>query len=191
MLVIRLARTGKKKQAYYRLVVADKRRAVSAKFIEILGNYDPHVKKLSVNAEKLNEYIKKGAQPSNTVAKLLAKEKFELPKWVKIQEKVKKKKTKGKAEAKPQVEKADEKTETEDTQKDESKAEEKGSQPTADQSKVEKTEGDKPAKEPDEKPKEKAEQSEPPAENADENNKNPQKKEGDGKDSEPNIKSDK
>jgi len=192
LLVVRLARTGKKKQAYYRLVVADKRRAVSAKFIEILGNYDPHEKKLSVNAEKLNEYIKKGAQPSNTVARLLVKEKFALPKWVKIQEKVKKKKTKGKnadiadktqtnadnKEAKPQAEKADEKTEIEDTQKDEDKTEEKRSQPMADQPKVEKPKEDKSVEKSDEKSKERVEQSETPAENADnDKNKSSQEKE--------------
>lgn len=87
LLVIRLARTGKKKQAYFRIVVADKRRAVTSKFIEILGNYDPHAKKLSLNQEKLEEYIKNGAQPSNSVAKLLAKEGLKLPKWVNITEK--------------------------------------------------------------------------------------------------------
>ena len=87
MLVIRLARTGKKKQAYFRIVVADKRRAVGAKFVEILGNYNPHQKKLELNQEKLNEYMKNGAQPSNTLAKILKKEGIKLPKWVCITEK--------------------------------------------------------------------------------------------------------
>lgn len=109
MLTIRLARTGKKKQAYFRVVVADSRCAVGAKFIEIVGNYDPHKKKLSVDSEKLDAYIKNGAQPSNTLAKLLVKEGFKLPKWVKIKEKVKKKKEKGKAEPKTQIEKTDKK----------------------------------------------------------------------------------
>ena len=86
MLVIRLARTGKKKQAYFRIVVADKRRAVGAKFVEILGNYNPHQKKLELNQEKLNEYMKNGAQPSNTLAKILKKEGVKLPKWVYITE---------------------------------------------------------------------------------------------------------
>lgn len=87
MLVIRLARTGKKKQAFFRIVVADKRRAVGAKFVEILGNYNPHAKKLELNQERLNEYMKNGAQPSNTLAKILKKEGFKLPKWVCITEK--------------------------------------------------------------------------------------------------------
>lgn len=87
MLVIRLARTGKKHQAYYRIVVADKRSAVGSKFIEILGNYDPHAKKLSIDKEKLNTYLTNGAQPSNSVAKIFKTEKVEMPKWVKITEK--------------------------------------------------------------------------------------------------------
>jgi small subunit ribosomal protein S16 len=87
LLVIRLARTGKRHQAYFRIVVADKRRAVGSKFVEILGNYDPHAKKLSLNTDKLKEYMKNGAVPSNTVAKLLKLEKVEMPKWVKITEK--------------------------------------------------------------------------------------------------------
>lgn len=86
MLVIRLARTGKKKQAYFRIVVAEKQRAVSAKFVEILGNYNPHEKKLVINKEKLEEYLKNGAQPSNTLAKVLKKEGIKLPKWVEITE---------------------------------------------------------------------------------------------------------
>lgn len=87
MLVIRLARTGKKKQAYFRVVVAQKERAVGAKFIEILGNYNPHQKKLEIDKEKLEKYLSNGAQPSNTLASILKKEKIELPKWVKIKEK--------------------------------------------------------------------------------------------------------
>lgn len=86
MLVIRLARTGKKKQAYFRVVVAEKERAVGAKFIEILGNYNPHEKKLEINKERLEKYLSNGAQPSNTLAIILKKEKIEMPKWVKIKE---------------------------------------------------------------------------------------------------------
>lgn len=87
MLVIRLARTGKKKQAYFRVVVAEKERAVGAKFIEILGNYNPHEKKLEINKERLEKYLSNGAQPSNTLAIVLKKEKIEMPRWVKIKEK--------------------------------------------------------------------------------------------------------
>jgi small subunit ribosomal protein S16 len=85
MLAIRLSRTGKKHQAYFRIVVSDSRRTPTAKFIEILGNYDPHAKKLQIDKEKLEKYLKNGAQPSNSVAKLLSNEKIALPKWVKIE----------------------------------------------------------------------------------------------------------
>lgn len=104
MLVIRLSRTGKKKQAYFRIVVAEKERAVGSKFIEILGNYNPHEKKFEINKEKLQEYLKNGAQPSNTLAKILKKEKIELPKWVKIVEK--KKSPKKQEESGPAVKKS-------------------------------------------------------------------------------------
>ena len=86
MLVIRLTRTGKKKQAYFRIVVQEKQKAPGSKFIEILGNYDPHSKKLEVDKEKVIEYMKKGAQPSNSLAKIFKKEGIALPAWVKINE---------------------------------------------------------------------------------------------------------
>jgi small subunit ribosomal protein S16 len=84
LLVIRLARTGKKKQAYFRIVVAEKQRAVGAKFIEILGNYNPHARELKLDQEKLAEYLKNGAQPSNTLAKILKKEGIKMPDWVNV-----------------------------------------------------------------------------------------------------------
>ena len=92
MLRIRLARTGKKKQASYRVVVADQRRAVQAKFVEILGWYNPHTKELHIDQEKTKGWLEKGANPSNTVAVLLEKNKLELPSWVKIVQKNKPKK---------------------------------------------------------------------------------------------------
>lgn len=106
MLVIRLARTGKKKQAYFRIVVAEKQRAVGAKFIEILGNYNPHLKQLVINQEKLAEYLKNGAQPSNTLAKVLKKEGIKMPKWVSIVER--NRPTKKVEEEKPEPKKAEE-----------------------------------------------------------------------------------
>lgn len=87
MLAIRLSRTGKKHQAYFRVVVSDSHRTPTAKFVEILGNYDPHAKKFQIDQDRLEYYLKNGAQPSNSVAKLLKNEKIALPKWVKITEK--------------------------------------------------------------------------------------------------------
>src|SRR5437762_174543 len=82
MLVIRLARTGRKKYSTYRLVVADSRKAATGKFVSLLGHYNPHTKALIVNSEETLRYLKNGAQPSNTVVRLLQSQKLELPEWV-------------------------------------------------------------------------------------------------------------
>jgi len=75
MLVIRLRRIGKKKQPTYRVVVAEHTAAVQGSFVEDLGFYNPHVKQISIDADKATDWMNKGAKPSNTVAKLLEKEK--------------------------------------------------------------------------------------------------------------------
>jgi len=90
LVVLRLTRTGKKKQAFYRIVAADSRRFVNSKFIEILGWYNPKTKEVSLKAEQVNAWIAKGAQPSNTVAKLLKENGIKLPDWVVITEKSRK-----------------------------------------------------------------------------------------------------
>ena len=100
MVVIRFARTGKKKQAFYRVVVADSKRPVTAKFIKILGWYNPHTKELVIKKEELTDWISKGARPSNSLAVLLKKEGIKLPDWVQIKEKVKKPKHEEKKEEK-------------------------------------------------------------------------------------------
>ncbi|MFC1628090.1 30S ribosomal protein S16 [Gemmatimonadota bacterium] len=72
---IRLRRTGKKKQAYYRFVVADSRSPRDGRFIEILGNYNPHADppEITIDEERTLYWLKTGAQPSNTVKSLLSK----------------------------------------------------------------------------------------------------------------------
>ena len=74
MMKIRLRRMGAKKQPTYRFVVADSRSPRDGKFIEILGHYNPRTepKTVEVNAEKAQEWIKKGAQPTETVRRLFA-----------------------------------------------------------------------------------------------------------------------
>lgn len=99
MVVIRLARAGKKKQAFYRIVVADSKRAVTAKFISIVGWFNPHTKEINLKNDEIVEWLGKGAVPSNTVAILLKKEGVKLPEWVKIKEKVAKKQEEPKEEA--------------------------------------------------------------------------------------------
>ena len=73
MVKIRLRRTGKTKQPSYRLVVADSRSPRDGKFIEIIGHYNPirQPKVLEVNADRARYWLGVGAQPSDTVARLL------------------------------------------------------------------------------------------------------------------------
>jgi len=70
---IRLRRTGTTKKPAYRVVVADSRAARDGRFIEVIGHYNPLTKPptLKIETEKAAEWIKKGAQPSNTVKNLL------------------------------------------------------------------------------------------------------------------------
>lgn len=70
---IRLKRIGAKKKPFYRIVVADARAPRDGRFVEELGNYDPMTKKLVVDGDKAVEWIKKGAQPTETVRSLLKK----------------------------------------------------------------------------------------------------------------------
>ncbi|MCX6809120.1 MAG: 30S ribosomal protein S16 [Candidatus Berkelbacteria bacterium] len=73
MLRIRLTRVGKKNSPAYRVVVADQRKAVKRKFIEILGHYNPIMKpkELVIDKERALFWISQGAQPSDTVNNLM------------------------------------------------------------------------------------------------------------------------
>jgi small subunit ribosomal protein S16 len=70
---IRLTRVGATKQPTYRVVVADGRSARDSRAIEIIGHYNPRTDpiELNIDAEKATAWIAKGAQPSDTVARLL------------------------------------------------------------------------------------------------------------------------
>jgi len=68
---IRFSRQGKKKSPFYRVVVADKRKARDGKFIELLGTYHPTTKVLKLDAEKYQKWLKVGAQPSGTLAAIV------------------------------------------------------------------------------------------------------------------------
>ena len=70
---IRLRRTGRSKKPSYRVVVADSRAARDGRFIEVIGHYSPLTTPatLEIKLDKAAEWIKKGAQPSNTVRTLL------------------------------------------------------------------------------------------------------------------------
>lgn len=71
--VIRLTRNGKKHNAVYRVVAADSRAPRDGKFLEQVGFYDPNPAEPVIRFESLNviEWLKKGAQPSDTVRSLL------------------------------------------------------------------------------------------------------------------------
>ena len=75
MLMIRLARFGAKKKPSYRVVVIDKERARDSRAVEIVGTYHPIVKPTQVNLkhDRIAHWMSKGAQPSDTVARLLRK----------------------------------------------------------------------------------------------------------------------
>lgn len=75
MVKIRLRRVGAKKQPFYRIVVADSRYPRDGRFIEEIGTYNPRVEKddVKVDADKVKEWIAKGAQPTDTVKALLKK----------------------------------------------------------------------------------------------------------------------
>ena len=75
MLVIRLRRTGSKKRPFFRVVVADSTAARESSFVEVLGNYNPRTtpERLDIDRERLDYWLKQGAQPSDTVRTLVAR----------------------------------------------------------------------------------------------------------------------
>ena len=73
MLMIRLARFGAKKKPSYRVVVIDKERARNSRAVEVLGYYNPltHPATVKLDQSRLEHWLKVGARPSDTVARLL------------------------------------------------------------------------------------------------------------------------
>lgn len=121
MVVIRLARGGRVKQAIYRIVAADKRRSASSKFLDILGTYNPHTKELKINNELVEKYLSNGAQPSDRVLRLLQAEGVKTPEWAKPHDRFKKPKKEAEEAEAPKEEAAAE-TAEEATDKTEDKA---------------------------------------------------------------------
>jgi len=72
---IRLTRKGRKKQPFYRIIVADSHSPRDGKFLDILGTYDPMQDPavIKVDTDKLAVWMGKGAQPSTTVKSILKK----------------------------------------------------------------------------------------------------------------------
>ena len=73
MVVIRLRRAGSKKRPYFRIVVTDSRAARDSSFVEILGHYNPRTKPalVDIKQERVDYWISKGAQPSDSVRTLI------------------------------------------------------------------------------------------------------------------------
>ncbi len=78
MLKIRLSRGGSKKRPYYTVVIADAAAPRDGKFIEKVGTYNPMLpkdaKRVNLKVERIAEWLKKGAQPTDRVARFLAQE---------------------------------------------------------------------------------------------------------------------
>ncbi len=76
MLSIRLLRTGKKNQPFYRMVVTDKKNPPrGGRFLEIVGFLNPFTKEKDIKADRIKHWISVGAKPSDTVHNMLVKEK--------------------------------------------------------------------------------------------------------------------
>lgn len=74
-LKIRLTRLGDKKAPFYRVVVADSRSPRDGKFVEVIGTYNPLTDpaEIKIDNEKAKNWIKNGAQPTDTARALLVK----------------------------------------------------------------------------------------------------------------------
>ncbi len=75
MLMIRLARFGAKKKPSYRVVVIEKERARDSRAVEVVGYYSPvsHPATVHLEHDRIAHWLKQGAKPSDTVARLLEK----------------------------------------------------------------------------------------------------------------------
>ena len=75
MLAIRLARVGAKKKPHYRVVVIEKARARDSRSVEIVGHYNPRKNpaEIHVDSERIQYWLQRGAQPSETVRSFLRK----------------------------------------------------------------------------------------------------------------------
>src|SRR5918997_4939942 len=70
---VRLTRVGSKKNAIWRVVVADRRSPRDGRFIEMIGHYNPQTEpsQIVIDEKRLQHWLERGAEPSNTVKKLM------------------------------------------------------------------------------------------------------------------------
>jgi small subunit ribosomal protein S16 len=82
MVRLRLTRTGRRHKAYWRIAAFDSRTRRDGKPIEYLGSYDPHQaneqEKADLKRDRVEYWLSKGAQPTETVASILRKEGIEV-----------------------------------------------------------------------------------------------------------------
>ncbi len=84
MLAIRMQRNGRTHLPVYRIIVQESQRhPLSGRVVAEIGSFDPQTKKLTLDKEKVEFYLKNGAQPSSRVAFILKKNKIKLPSWYK------------------------------------------------------------------------------------------------------------
>lgn len=114
MLVIRFRRIGKKNKPTYRLVVAEHSFPIDGRYTADLGSYNPHSKALTLKKYETVEWLNKGAKPSNSVARLLEKEKIKHKLVVVIKKKRSPKKV-AEEKAEPKAEAPVEETAAEET----------------------------------------------------------------------------
>jgi small subunit ribosomal protein S16 len=77
MLMIRLQRVGRRNHAEFRVVVTEKARAAkTGNIVEQIGNYNPHTDEVSIDKERVEYWMSKGAQPSDTMHNLLVSQKL-------------------------------------------------------------------------------------------------------------------
>jgi len=76
LLAIRLMRMGAKKKPFYRINVTEKRSKRDGSFVEVVGYYDPcrNPAEIKINHERINYWIERGAQPSDTVRSLIKRQ---------------------------------------------------------------------------------------------------------------------
>ena len=81
MVAIRLRRAGAKKRPFFRVVVTDSRTARDSSFVEILGHYNPRAKPavVQVDKERVDHWLKRGAQVSDSVRTLIARHLTPMP----------------------------------------------------------------------------------------------------------------
>lgn len=95
MLTIRFIRVGKRNRAQFKIALQEKIVAPGGRHVEILGSYDPHIKKTVLKEDRIKYWIAKGAQLSDTVHNLLVSKKVisDKKRLVKMKKKKKEEKT--------------------------------------------------------------------------------------------------